>query len=149
MIAVIQKVSEASVRVREGKTERIGKGLVVLLGIAVDDTEKDADYIIRKIIHMRIFTDDQEKMNLSLADVQGELLLISQFTLLADVRKGNRPSFIRAARPEQAIPLYEYCIRQMNIAANRQIATGEFGAMMEVSLVNDGPVTIIVNSKED
>jgi D-tyrosyl-tRNA(Tyr) deacylase len=148
MIAVIQRVSNASVQIRGGKAEKIGKGLVILLGIAEDDDSADVDYLVRKIVQMRIFADEQDKMNLSLIDIGGEILVVSQFTLFADTRKGNRPSFIRAARPEQAIPLYEYFILRMNEASDRQIATGEFGAMMDVSLVNDGPVTIILNSNE-
>lgn len=146
MKAVVQRVSESSVTIDSEVAGKIGAGLMVLLGVAVEDTEKEADYLAEKIINLRIFSDENGKMNLSLLDVGGEMLVVSQFTLLGDCRKGRRPSFIAAAGPEQGNALYEYfvdCIRQKGIT----VATGRFGAMMDVSLVNDGPVTLILESK--
>jgi D-tyrosyl-tRNA(Tyr) deacylase len=124
----------------------IGKGFVVLLGVEESDTEEDVAYLVRKIANMRIFEDDNEKMNRSLKDVEGEILSISQFTLHADTKKGNRPSFTAAAGPEQAAALYESFNNQLS-AEGINVATGKFGAHMEVSLVNDGPVTILIDSK--
>lgn len=147
MRIVIQRVSEAAV-VSDGiLTGQIGKGFLVLIGIEKEDDQEDADWIIQKLLNMRIFSDDKGKMNLSLLDVNGQLLLISQFTLHASTKKGNRPSFIQAARPEQAIPLYDYFVSQCNIQVPAGVQTGVFGADMKVSLVNDGPVTIIMDSK--
>jgi D-tyrosyl-tRNA(Tyr) deacylase len=147
MRLVIQRVSEASVSI-DGQTKgKIGQGLLVLVGIENDDDSSDVEYLSKKIISMRIFGDSEGKMNLSVMDVQGEILLISQFTLHAATQKGNRPSFIKAARPEKAIPLYEYFIQQLQLLLSKTIQTGTFGADMKVSLINDGPVTIIMDSK--
>ena len=146
MRAVIQRVSEASVSV-DGKTiGSIGKGMLILLGVAKGDTQEDLDYIVKKTSNMRIFTDAEDKMNLSLADVGGAVLVVSQFTLLADTKKGNRPSFFDAALPDEAIPMYEAFLAAFQ---NLGIPTesGEFGADMKVSLINDGPVTILLDSK--
>ena len=146
MRAVIQRVSQAAVSINEQEVGRIDHGLLILLGVHETDTQTDVDYLIKKIAQMRIFEDEQGKMNLSIEDVKGALLSISQFTLFADTKKGNRPSFIAAARPETAIPLYEAFnegLRQRGIT----VGTGEFGADMAVSLVNDGPVTIIIDSQ--
>ncbi|BBM14430.1 D-aminoacyl-tRNA deacylase [Enterococcus mundtii] len=146
MRAVIQRVSQAAVSINEREVGRIDHGLLILLGVHDTDTQKDVDYLIKKIAQMRIFEDEQGKMNLSIEDVKGALLSISQFTLFADTKKGNRPSFIAAARPEKAIPLYEAFnegLRQRGIT----VETGEFGVDMAVSLVNDGPVTIIIDSQ--
>lgn len=148
MIAVIQRVSEASVKINGDIKGEIGKGLLVLLGIEGEDGEEDIQWLTRKIVNMRIFEDENEVMNRSLLDEDGDLLLISQFTLHASTKKGNRPSYIKAAKPDIAIPLYEKFIQQMEQEAGKPIATGEFGADMKVSLVNDGPVTIIVDTKD-
>ena len=147
MRAIIQRVSAAHV-VSDGElTGRIETGLVVLLGIEHDDTKEDAEWLSDKIRQMRIFPDADGKMNLSLADINGEVLVISQFTLHASTKKGNRPSFIKAARPDLAIPLYEYFKENFSLQTGKPIASGIFGADMKVSLVNDGPVTIILDSK--
>jgi len=146
MRAVVQRVKEARVQV-EGKTiGEIEKGYMVLLGVEDIDNEKDADYICEKLLNLRVFEDEEGKMNLSVLDVKGSILLVSQFTLYGDARKGRRPSFIKAARPETAIPLYEYLIEKLR--AHLPVDTGEFGAMMEVGLINDGPVTILLESKK-
>ena len=145
MKAVIQRVSSGSVSVAGECIGRIGKGLVVLLGISRRDTQADADYLAEKIINLRIFEDRDRKMNLALADVAGGLLVISQFTLLADCRKGRRPSFGEAARPDEAGALYTYFVDRVR-SARITVATGRFGSEMAVSLVNDGPVTIILDS---
>ena len=146
MRAVIQRVSQAAVSVDQQEIGKIGCGLLVLLGIHETDTPKDVEYLVKKIAQMRIFEDDQGKMNISVEDVGGQILSVSQFTLFAETKKGNRPSFVEAARPEIAIPLYESFnegIRSRGIT----VATGQFGADMSISLVNDGPVTIIIDSK--
>lgn len=146
MRAVIQRVTQASVSI-EGKTAgSIGRGFLVLLGVHVSDEKVDADYIIKKISGLRIFEDEAGKMNLPLAEVGGELLIVSQFTLYGDARHGNRPSFTEAALPEKAVPLYEYTVAELR--KNFTVATGVFGADMQVSLVNDGPVTILLDSKK-
>lgn len=145
MRAVIQRVSEAKVTIGQETVGQIGRGYMVLLGIEDVDTEQDADYICDKIIGLRVFEDDHGKMNLGILDVNGAILLISQFTLYGDARHGLRPSFIKAARPEQAIPLYEYAIRRLSQSV--PVETGRFGAEMQVALVNDGPVTILLESK--
>jgi D-tyrosyl-tRNA(Tyr) deacylase len=147
MIAVIQRVTEASVTIQGTCKAKIDKGFLILLGIRYDDTEEDVEWLASKIINMRIFNDTEDKMNLSLADVGGNILLISQFTLYASTKKGNRPSFTDAAKPSLAIPLYESMIKNLTQKLGKDIATGEFGADMKVSLLNDGPVTIIVDSK--
>jgi len=147
MIAVIQRVSEASVTI-EGKVEgKIGTGFMVLLGITHEDTQDDIEWLGKKIIGMRIFSDDEGKMNLDLKAVHGNILLISQFTLHASTKKGNRPSFIEAARPEVAIPLYEQMISFLANELGNPIQCGIFGADMKVALLNDGPVTIVIDSK--
>ena len=146
MKAVVQRVKESSVSVDGQIVGKIGKGLMVLLGVAEEDTPKDADYLADKIINLRIFEDENGKMNLSLLDVKGELLAVSQFTLLGNCRKGRRPSFIQAARPEKAEELYEYFIQQVS-QKGIPVQTGKFGAMMAVSLINEGPVTLIVESR--
>ncbi len=149
MKAVIQRVTEANVSIEHTVKSSIRSGLMVLLGIEAADQQKDADWLLRKIVHLRIFSDEAGKMNLSVRDTGGEILVISQFTLHALTHKGNRPSFIKAARPEQAIPLYEYLVAQLEALLPHKIRTGTFGADMQVSLVNDGPVTIIIDSKSD
>ena len=146
MRAVVQRVSKASVTIAQQEVGTIDQGLVILLGIHEKDTQDDFDYLVKKIAQMRIFEDEQGKMNRSVEDVEGQILSVSQFTLFADTKKGNRPSFISAARPETAIPLYEAFnegIRNRGIT----VATGQFGADMAVSLINDGPVTIIIDSQ--
>lgn len=147
MIAVIQRVSEASVKIAGDIKGQIESGLMILLGIEEADNQEDIDWLSRKIINMRLFKDEAGVMNKSLIDVHGEILLISQFTLHASTKKGNRPSYIKAAKPDIAIPLYESMIKSLNNSIPTEIQTGEFGADMKVSLINDGPVTIIINSK--
>ncbi len=147
MIAVIQRVSEAHVKIEEQVKGQIGIGYVILLGIGQDDHEQDIDWLTSKIINLRIFSDKEGKMNLDLQEVNGNILLISQFTLHASTKKGNRPSFIEAAKPEIAIPLYEKTIRVFEEKLGKKIQTGEFGADMKVTLINDGPVTIIIDTK--
>ncbi|MFY7990841.1 MAG: D-aminoacyl-tRNA deacylase [Fluviicola sp.] len=147
MRIVIQRVSEASVTIDGSIHGKIDMGFVVLLGIEEIDTEEDADFLIGKLAGMRVFSDPDGKMNLSIKDVRGAFLVISQFTLHASTKKGNRPSFIKAARPEQAIPLYEYFVKQLRACSELQVETGVFGADMKVALVNDGPVTILMDSK--
>ena len=147
MRVVIQRVQKASVEIRGQIVGEINKGLMLLLGIETEDNKGDVDYLVQKISNLRIFSDDNGKMNLSIQDVGGQFLVVSQFTLHAATRKGNRPSYIRAARPEQAIPLYEYFIAELQETCPSTIQTGQFGADMQVSLVNDGPVTIIMDSK--
>jgi len=147
MRSVIQRVSEASVVADGILTGGINKGFVVLLGIEQADFEEDADWLVDKISQMRIFQDEEDKMNLSLEQVKGEVLVISQFTLHASCKKGNRPSFIKAARPDQAIPLYEYFISRLTKQTGKPVKTGIFGADMKVRLINDGPVTILLDSK--
>lgn len=149
MRVVIQRADEASVDANKKLTGSIGKGLMILLGIEEEDTFEDADYLIKKIPSLRIFDDADGVMNLSLKDIQGEVLLVSQFTLHALTRKGNRPSYIRAARPEQAVPLYEYVVNNLSVELGKEVKTGIFGAEMKVRLVNDGPVTIIIDTKEN
>ena len=147
MRVVIQRVSEASVVVDAKTVGAISKGFLVLLGISTEDVETDADWLIQKILGLRVFNDSEGVMNAALKEVEGSLLLISQFTLMAATKKGNRPSYIKAARPEQAIPLYEYFIAAMEKALGQKIETGVFGSDMKVNLVNDGPVTIQIDSK--
>jgi D-tyrosyl-tRNA(Tyr) deacylase len=147
MRAIIQRVSQASVTIDNNVKSSINKGLLVLLGIEENDNDKDIDWLIRKIIQMRIFSDADDKMNLSVKDIKGDILVISQFTLFASTKKGNRPSFIQAAKPVTAIPLYEAFLSQLKLQFNKEIYSGEFGADMKVALVNDGPVTIILDSK--
>ena len=147
MRAVVQRVSRAKVTVGDEITGEIGKGLLVLLGVSVRDTEKDAAYLVDKVLNLRVFEDAEEKMNLSLLDLKGELLVVSQFTLYGDVTRGRRPSFIEAAPPERANHLYEVFVAE----ASKQVTnvqTGRFQAMMDVELVNDGPVTILLDSEK-
>lgn len=146
MRAVIQRVSRASVRVDLKTVGEIGQGLLVLLGIRVGDDRKAADYIVEKIATLRIFADAADKMNRSVEDIRGGVLVVSQFTLYGDVRKGRRPSFIDAARPEEAVPLYEHVLQSLR-ARSLTVQSGTFGAMMDVELVNDGPVTILIDSE--
>lgn len=148
MRAVIQRVSEASVEINGNLKSSIGKGLLVLLGIEEADTKEDIEWLSGKITRLRVFDDDNGVMNLSVMECSGEILVVSQFTLHASTRKGNRPSYIRAARPEIAIPLYEQFIGQVTVDSGIQPKTGTFGAMMQVHLINDGPVTIIIDSKQ-
>ena len=147
MKAVIQRVSQASVTINSKIKNSIGPGLLVLLGIEDADTMDDVTWLSAKIVNLRIFNDREGVMNLSLKDTKGELLLISQFTLHASTKKGNRPSYIKAARPETAIPLYERMIGQLQLDLQKSVHTGTFGADMKVSLLNDGPVTIIIDTK--
>ncbi len=147
MIAIIQRVSESSVKIEGQIKGEIGVGFMVLLGITHTDTQEDIEWLAKKIVGMRIFSDSEGKMNLDLESINGNILLISQFTLHASTKKGNRPSFIEAARPEIAVPLYEKMIIQLENLLGKTIQTGEFGTDMKVSLVNDGPVTIILDSK--
>lgn len=144
MRAVVQRVLEASVSVDGRTVGSIGRGFLVLLGVNVKDEVKDADYIIKKLSGLRVFEDENGKMNLSLSDVGGSLLVVSQFTLYGDARHGNRPSFIEAALPDKAVPLYEYVVGRLRECFT--VETGEFGAEMKVSLINDGPVTILLDS---
>ncbi len=147
MRAVIQRVSRAKVTVNGEVIGEIGRGLLVLLGVASEDFESDADYLVDKIIDLRIFEDADDRMNLSLADIAGEMLVVSQFTLYGDTRRGRRPSFIKAAPPERAIELYEYLVGRAKTRIDK-VETGRFQAMMDVELVNDGPVTIILDSEK-
>lgn len=144
---VIQRVSEASVKIDGSVYSEIQQGFLVLVGIEELDTKEDADWLCAKLINLRIFSDSEGKLNLSLQDIKGDVLLVSQFTLFASTKKGNRPSFIKSAKPDIAIPLYEYCIQQLSQLLNNPIKTGQFGADMKISLVNDGPVTILMDSK--
>lgn len=146
MRAVIQRVSKASCKVNNNITGEIESGLVVFLGIEEGDDSNDISWLAKKITHLRIFDDEQGLMNKSLIDIEGNILLISQFTLLAATKKGNRPSFIRATKPERAIPIYEAMIAESEKILNRKIATGMFGADMKIELINDGPVTIMMDT---
>jgi len=148
MRALLQKVKEATVTVEKVEKGRINRGLLLFLGIEADDAEADVEWLVKKIVNMRIFEDKAGKMNLDLNSAQGELMVISQFTLHASTKKGNRPSFIRAAGPDTAIPLYQAFIRQAGEATGQDVATGEFGAQMDVKLVNEGPVTIWLDSRQ-
>jgi D-tyrosyl-tRNA(Tyr) deacylase len=148
MRAVIQRVSRASVTISKKIKSQIGPGLLVLIGIEDSDNETDIEWLCNKIIHLRLFDDIDGVMNLSVMDIHGEILVISQFTLHAKTRKGNRPSYIRAASPEIAIPLYNRFTERLSRLLGKEAGTGEFGAMMQVELINDGPVTIIIDTKE-
>lgn len=147
MRAVIQRVSKASVTIGGKIKEEIQSGLLVLLGIEENDTGKDIGWLVKKIIQLRIFSDADGKMNLSVQDINGDILVISQFTLFASTKKGNRPSFLRSAKPDIAIPLYEQFLSELQHQLNKELYSGEFGADMKVELINDGPVTIIIDSK--
>tara|TARA_X000000368_G_C23024958_1_gene709729 strand:- start:1158 stop:1610 length:453 start_codon:yes stop_codon:yes gene_type:complete len=145
---VIQRVSQASVIINEKKVASINKGLLVLLGIEIEDTKKDSLWLASKISQLRIFSDEDGVMNKSITEINGDIIVVSQFTLHAKTKKGNRPSYIKAARPEQAIPLYNQFKRNLSYAISKEIKSGEFGADMKVSLSNDGPVTIIIDTKD-
>ncbi len=147
MRIVIQRVSEASVKIENKIVGSIEKGMLILLGIEHDDSEEDVQWLVGKLINLRIFSDEEGKMNLSIQDVKGAFLVVSQFTLHASTKKGNRPSYVKAARPELAIPLYQLFIEKLAIDSVLRVETGEFGADMKVALINDGPVTIIIDSK--
>ncbi|MET3027474.1 D-aminoacyl-tRNA deacylase [Flavobacterium sp. UW10123] len=147
MKVVIQRVSEATVTVDNKKTADIKKGLLVLVGIEEADTQEDIDWLAGKIIKMRIFGDENDVMNCSVQDIDGDIIVVSQFTLHASTKKGNRPSYIKAAKPDFAIPMYENFVRVIEKELGKKIQTGIFGADMKVSLINDGPVTIVVDSK--
>lgn len=147
MRAVLQRVSEAKVEIDGAVKGEIRIGLLILLGIEDADTYEDVEWLARKIGSMRLFADEEGVMNRSLIDVQGEALVVSQFTLHASTKKGNRPSYLKASKPDHAVPMYETFIRELEGVLSKQVETGEFGAMMDVSLVNDGPVTIIIDSK--
>ena len=147
MKAVIQRVSTASVQIDGRVSGKIGAGLLVLLGIVDDDNKEDIEWLCNKLINLRIFSDTEGLMNLSLMDVNGGILVVSQFTLHAKTKKGNRPSYIRAAKPEIAIPLYELFIQKTEEVLGKKVETGKFGADMQVELINDGPVTIIIDTK--
>ena len=147
MKAVIQRVSQSSVTINNEIVAQIQQGLLVLVGIEDADNQEDINWLTSKIANLRIFEDENEVMNLSLKDIDGEMIVVSQFTLHALTKKGNRPSYIKASKPEIAIPLYESFVKQMEIELGKKIQTGQFGADMKVSLVNDGPVTIIIDTK--
>ena len=147
MRVLIQRVSEANVKINQVEYSRISKGMLVLVGIENDDTEEDIDYLCKKILNLRIFDDEEGVMNESVLQKENEIMVISQFTLHANTRKGNRPSYIKAAKPEIAIPIYEKFCQQLELQSGIEIKTGEFGADMKVSLINDGPVTIWIDSK--
>lgn len=148
MRAVIQRVSKASVSVESGTTRSIRRGLMILLGVARGDTSDDAERLASKTAALRIFEDEAGKMNLSVRDIDGEALVVSQFTLMAETAKGNRPSFDPAAPPEEAIPLYRHFVDRLEEMMGRPVPTGEFGARMRVNLVNDGPVTLLLDSRD-
>ena len=147
MRVVIQRVTKASVTIDNKVKGKIGKGMLILLGICEEDTQEDIDWLLKKIIHLRIFNDANGVMNLSSMDTNADYLVVSQFTLYASCKKGNRPSYIKAAKPEVAIPLYEQFCKKMQLMTGKEIATGEFGADMKVELLNDGPVTICIDTK--
>ncbi|MFC7356765.1 D-aminoacyl-tRNA deacylase [Jejudonia soesokkakensis] len=148
MKVVLQRVKKASVTVEDKIIGAIDHGFLILLGIEHEDTEEDIEWLTGKIARLRVFADEKDAMNNSIQDVNGDCLVVSQFTLHASTKKGNRPSFIKAARPEIAIPLYEAFVKQLEQETGKRVQTGEFGAMMDVSLINDGPVTIVINSKK-
>jgi len=147
MKAVIQRVSQASVTIDGIKTADIQKGLLVLIGIEDADSKEDIDWLTAKIANLRIFGDENDVMNLSLKDIDGDMIIVSQFTLQASTKKGNRPSYLKAAKPDVAIPVYETFIAAMEIELGKKVQTGQFGADMKVALLNDGPVTIIIDTK--
>lgn len=147
MRVVIQRVSQASVTIEGIEKSRIGPGLLILLGIEQEDSAEDSDWLCKKITALRIFSDEAGLMNRSVQDIGGDILVVSQFTLHASTKKGNRPSFIKAARPDMAIPMYEKFVEALRQESGRPVLTGEFGADMKVALLNDGPVTIVIDSK--
>ncbi|WP_321347954.1 D-aminoacyl-tRNA deacylase [uncultured Draconibacterium sp.] len=148
MRVVIQKVKKASVTVEGEKISAIKNGLLILVGIENEDTQEDIDYLVKKSTQLRVFDDENGVMNHSVIDVDGDIIVVSQFTLQANTKKGNRPSYIRAAKPDISIPMYEKFVAAMETALAKKIGTGKFGAMMDVELINDGPVTIIIDSKQ-
>lgn len=147
MKVILQRVSSASVTISEKIVAQIDNGLLVLVGIEDTDKQEDINWLTSKIVNLRIFEDENQVMNLSLKDIDGEMIIVSQFTLHALTKKGNRPSYIKASKPEIAIPLYESFVQQMEIELGKKVQTGQFGADMKVGLVNDGPVTIIIDTK--
>ena len=147
MKIIIQRVSQASVTVDDKIISKINKGFLILLGIGLEDTKEDIIWLCNKITNLRVFNDAKNVMNLSLKEIDGDALVISQFTLMASTKKGNRPSYIKAAKPEISIPLYKQFIQQLEINLGKKIKTGIFGADMQVTLINDGPVTIVIDSK--
>jgi D-tyrosyl-tRNA(Tyr) deacylase len=147
MRVLIQRVSQASVTIDGVVNGEISKGLLVLLGIEHDDSVEDVDWLVSKLVNLRIFNDEEGKMNRAIGEVNGDFLVVSQFTLHASTKKGNRPSYVRAARPEKAIPLYELFVQKLAETSRRVVQTGRFGADMQVTLINDGPVTIWMDSK--
>ena len=147
MRVIIQRVSEASVTIRGEVKSSIGIGYLLLLGVGEADSEADADWLVNKIVNLRVFEDEHGKMNKSIEEISGSVLVISQFTLFAKTKKGNRPSYIKAAKPDLAIPLYEYFVKKMEVRLGHSVGTGKFGADMKVALVNDGPVTISIDTK--
>jgi D-tyrosyl-tRNA(Tyr) deacylase len=147
MKAVIQRVTQASVTIESNIVAEIQKGLLILIGIEEADNQEDIQWLVSKIANLRIFGDENEVMNLSVKNVAGDVIIVSQFTLHASTKKGNRPSYIKAARPETAIPIYEKFIAQMEVEIGKKVQTGQFGADMKVTLLNDGPVTIIIDTK--
>ena len=148
MRIIIQRVSKAQVKIDDTTEKSIGSGLVLLIGIDPNDQEEDIDWTVKKITQMRIFNDALNKMNHSILDIQGELLCVSQFTLFASIKKGNRPSFIQAAKPEIAIPIYEKLLQKFEATLPTKVKSGKFGADMKITLTNEGPVTIILDSKQ-
>lgn len=147
MKVILQRVSSASVTISEKIVAQIGNGLLVLVGIEDEDTQEDINWLCQKIVNLRIFGDENGVMNLSVKDILGDIIVVSQFTLHANTKKGNRPSYIKASKPEIAIPLYKNFVQQMELELGKIVQTGKFGADMKVALVNDGPVTIIIDSK--
>lgn len=145
MKLVVQRVKNANVSIENNIVGKINQGFVVLLGVSNEDTKENADYLVKKLLNLRVFSDNDDKMNLAIKDIEGELLIVSQFTLYANCKKGNRPSFIEAAKPEHAKPLYEYFINECR-KENLNVQTGEFGADMQIELINDGPVTILLEN---
>jgi D-tyrosyl-tRNA(Tyr) deacylase len=148
MRVVLQKVKKASVSVENEIVSSINTGLLVLVGVEESDSQEDIDWLVKKVVQLRVFNDENGVMNRSVKDVDGDMIIVSQFTLHASTKKGNRPSYIRAAKPEISVPLYEKFIASTEIALGKKVGTGKFGAMMDVALVNDGPVTIIIDSKQ-
>lgn len=148
MRVVVQKVKAASVAVDKKIIASVKKGLLVLVGVENEDGQEDIDYLVKKIIQLRIFNDENGVMNQSVRDINGDIIVVSQFTLQANTKKGNRPSYIRAAKPDISIPLYEKFVEETETALDKKVGTGKFGAMMDVTLINDGPVTIIIDSKQ-
>lgn len=148
MKTVIQRVSKASVTIEDERVADIGNGLLVLVGIEDEDSQEDIDWLAKKIVNLRVFSDENDVMNLSVKDINGEVIVVSQFTLHASTKRGNRPSYIKASKPDVAIPMYEKFVQQVEKELDKKVQTGRFGADMKVELLNDGPVTIIINTKD-